>query len=361
MIQACDLDRVSFTWISPHIGDQAFAEEWPFLSVTRIQSPLQGRGRLSRAAFGMSAAQYLIQHRHTCDLVYCPQSYMPTDLVSLIARFIKKPVVVRIAAGELSATHHRGQLRRWLLPRLANALVVLNHELLAQLKDPKHLGKIHWFPNGVDTERFHPPTPEQRDAARKQWQVPEDAKMILFVGSIVPSKGVDTLVSAFIDVAKQKGSMLVLAGPVDKSVEFTQQLLHTIHVKNLGEQVRFLGRTSDVGGLMQATDIFVLPSLAEGMPNALLETMSTGLPCVASDIPGVRELIISGDNGLLFSPHDSNQLAGHLVWLINNPAESRKLGCRARATVEDKFSIKRTARGYQELFLELASSIGRTK
>ena len=363
MIQACDPTLVAFTWISPQVGGVPALEKRSFLTVRRIGPSIQSKRRGPRIVFGINAARYLVQNRQTYDLVYCPQSYTPTDIVSLAARLIGKPVVVRIAAGELTGNHHGSRLRRWLLPRLASGLVVLNREQFDKFAKTSQRDKIHWIPNGVDIDRFYPPTAAQRAAARKRWQVPDGEKMILFVGSIVPPKGVDTLVSAFIDVQRlHSNCSLYLAGPIDGAEEkpgrnhYVQSLQALIEEQNLGTKVHFLGRISDVAELMRAADVFVLPSLAEGMPNVLLEAMASGLPCIASDIPGNREVVVDGLNGVLFRAGDNKALSMCLKRWLTEPTDFRRFGIVARTTVEQQFSIQHTAQRYQQLFRLLAEA-----
>ena len=363
MIQACDHKLVSFTWISPYVIDQPCEKEWVYLDARRIGSQPRGAMFIDRVAFGVDVARYLIRNRNTYDIVYCPLAYSPTDVVAVAARCINKPLVVRVARGELSANRYSGRLRRWLLPRLADALVVLNRNLLTDLKDSVYHSKTHWHPNGVNTEIFHPPTPDQRVAARQRWQIPEGEKAILFVGSIVSRKGVDTLVSAYTDVLRSyQACGLYLAGPLRASegaeelqAEFVHELQATIRQQELGAKVHFLDYVSNVPQLMHAVDVFVLPSLLEGMPNVLLEAMASGLPCVASDIPGVQEVITNGENGRLFQPGDAESLAQQLIWLLSTPEESQRLGCMARYTIDKDFSIRKTFQNYQDIFLKLAS------
>jgi glycosyltransferase involved in cell wall biosynthesis len=363
MIQACDPTLVAFTWISPQAGGAPAVEKMSFLTVRRVGPSIQSKRRGPRIVFGINAARYLVQNKQSYDLVYCPQSYTPTDIVSLAARLIGKPVVVRIAQGELTGNHYGSKLRQWLLPRLASGLIVLNREQFDKLAKTSQRDKIHWIPNGVDTDCFYPPTSDQRAAARKRWQVPDGEKMILFVGSIVPRKGVDTLVSAFIDVQRiHSNCSLYLVGPIDGAEEkngrshYVQSLQALIEEQNLGTKVHFLGRISDVAELMRAADVFVLPSLAEGMPNVLLEAMASGLPCIASNIPGNREVVVDGFNGVLFKAGDNEALSMCLKQWLTEPADFRCFGMVARTTIEQQFSIQHTAQRYQQLFRLLAGA-----
>jgi glycosyltransferase involved in cell wall biosynthesis len=358
MIQACDPTQLSFTWISPYVSDQPRVEEWCNLTVRRIGSHPRGSARVERVAFGVDVLNYLYKNQDTYDLIYCPLSYTPTEIVSAAARLLQKPVVVRVAQGELSVNHIGGRIRRWLLPRLADGLVVLNQG--HGLSRPN----VHWHPNGVDTGRFHPPSTDERAAARQRWQFSDGVQVILFVGSIVVRKGVDTLLSAFYQIQQSNPDcILVLAGPLDITegargiqAEFIAKLKATTQVHGVESRVRFLGRVSDIPSLLHAADIFVLPSLAEGMPNALLEAMASGLPCIATNIPGIREVIDDEVDGYQFTPGHITQLAGLLNKLLNYPEQRAMLALQGRAKIEQHYSIQKTAQRYQVLFERLVNS-----
>jgi glycosyltransferase involved in cell wall biosynthesis len=106
--------------------------------------------------------------------------------------------------------------------------------------------------------------------------------------------------------------------------------------------VHVLGFRRDVPDVLAAFDVFVLPSLAESeaFPNTLVEAMASGLPCVASDVSSVDEILIDGANGLLVKPGDSAALAATLQRLVGDPELRERLGAEARARVEREFSLE---------------------
>jgi len=107
------------------------------------------------------------------------------------------------------------------------------------------------------------------------------------------------------------------------------------------DNVHFLGWCTDVEKILPCFDIFVLTSLWEGMPLAILEAMSCGLPCVVSDIPGNRDLVTEGKDGLLFAENDSAALAKGLCELIKDPELRAKQGDEARTKVLQEYDIRR--------------------
>lgn len=363
MVDACDPEIVSFHWICAWPTGQRRNETLAHLTVLRIGPSPRESSRIGRLLFGLDAIRFLSQHRHEYDLVYCPSSYWPTELIALAARIFKMSVITRVAKSELATHHMGGWMRSRILPRLANATVVLNRQMALELQQTVSADRIVFIPNGVDTARFHPPTAVQRLRSRQAWDIAEQDILILFVGLIVPYKGVDVALRAFRTVAQTyPTSRLLLAGPLTSSLgtggiqtDYVSQLYAFAQQSKLSHRVRFLGQVSKIESLLQVADLFVFPSYSEGMPNALLEAMATGLPCVASDIPGVHDLIEDGVNGLLFPAGHDAELAKHIHRLVANVDERQRFGQQARATIDQGFSVRTTARRYQDLFVAQAA------
>jgi glycosyltransferase involved in cell wall biosynthesis len=118
--------------------------------------------------------------------------------------------------------------------------------------------------------------------------------------------------------------------------------------------VRFIDATPHIDAYYRAADIFALPSMSEGLPNALLEAMACGLPCVASHLPGITDTVIEhGVNGLLHAPINADALATLLQRLVQHPAWGAQLGRAARATIEQRFAIAQVAAQYRALYRRL--------
>jgi glycosyltransferase involved in cell wall biosynthesis len=107
----------------------------------------------------------------------------------------------------------------------------------------------------------------------------------------------------------------------------------------LRERVRFLGFSRAIPDVLRCFDIFALPSLSEGFPNTLVEAMATGLPCVATNLACIPEIVEHGRHGLLVKPGDPEALASALRALVADPPLRRALGAAARARVEESFGL----------------------
>jgi glycosyltransferase involved in cell wall biosynthesis len=121
-------------------------------------------------------------------------------------------------------------------------------------------------------------------------------------------------------------------------------------------RVTFMGQRSDVATLLEQMDVFVLPSLWEGLPTVVLECMAAGVPVIASDIPGTRELISPGITGWLFPPRQPQRLAETIAYVLDHPLEVRQV-TQAAAVQLERFALDRAVDAYQMLYQELTGLI----
>jgi len=192
--------------------------------------------------------------------------------------------------------------------------------------------------HGVDTERFSP-SPANRIRWRRERGIPEDACVIVSTARLASEKRLERLIRAFATSSQERRDLwLLLAGdgPMRKELEDSSAS------SGARDRVRFLGLVEDVPELLQASDLFVLPSDREGLSVSLTEAMSTGLVCIATDIPGSNEVIRHGENGFLASPDDPGVLKGLEEALRLDDRRRREVAERARATVMDLFEKEKS-------------------
>jgi glycosyltransferase involved in cell wall biosynthesis len=174
--------------------------------------------------------------------------------------------------------------------------------------------KISIIHSGVELNRYHI-TAKKRQQKKKELGISPDSLVVGFVGWLIPIKGVTYLIKAMAEVVQRHpNSLLVLVGKEQ--------------VENLGlaDNVRFLGWRPDVDEIMGCFDIFVLPSLNEGMGRVLVEAMSAGLPIVASRVGGIPDLVKHGENGLLVPPADAGALERAISDLLSDKARRKHMG-----------------------------------
>lgn len=265
-----------------------------------------------------------------------------------------EPLVARAAGARawVFTKKNMGWNRRsWLLRSvLASRIAAQNTDMLRNFfRGPLFRDKARHLPPGVDTERFRPGVSRQ-PSFRAQLGFPPGAIVAGCVAHLVPVKGHPTLLEA---IAKVPGLFLVIAGAA-RDEHYAKKLAETVAEAGLGERVRFLGNVTDVPGLLAELDIAVLPTWdrwrMEGCPIALLEAMACGIACVATEIPGARDVIEPERNGLLVPPRDSQLLSRALSRLTSEPELRRRLGEGARTRVLERYTIEREVEAYEHLY-----------
>jgi glycosyltransferase involved in cell wall biosynthesis len=231
--------------------------------------------------------------------------------------------------------------QRHLLRRLLDYRVYVSEKTREEYGD-KEGRVIH---NGVDTDRFRP-HPEKRRRVRTALGL-EGRFVALFLGRFAVTKGALDVVRA-LALSREAPVLLVVAGSWDPVDEGT--IRHAILETGVASRIRDLGFYTDKTELFAAADAFVLPSYDEGLPLALLEAMSSGLPCIATPVGGVPEVVEHGANGLLVPPGDPEGIAERWTSLLQNKELRKRLGSRARETVQARFSLSQMVEAYGTLY-----------
>jgi glycosyltransferase involved in cell wall biosynthesis len=225
--------------------------------------------------------------------------------------------------------------------------------------------KIVVIPPGVETNEFKPNVNTRE--AREKYGL-NGRTVILFVGRIVPYKGVECLVKAADLVVNDfgyKGTLFLFVGPLaehelDKvqHIDYTNQIFNYIKDRGLESHVRFTGVVPSVElpGLYSACDIFVLPSLTETYGQVISQAMSSQKAVIGTRIPGIIAQIKDGWNGFLVEPTDERQLAEKIKHLIDNPADREEVGLNSRKFVEDNLDWSRTSQMILQLYQNITSS-----
>ena len=190
--------------------------------------------------------------------------------------------------------------------------------------------KLHVIYNAVDALRFAPPRPPARAAMRRELALPDDAVVFMFVGSGYARKGVANVLAALAALARSTPNVrLVVAGKERRLDEYRRRA----HALGVVDRVIFRGAETNVARLLHAADAFVLPTIYDPLPNAVLEAMATGLPVITSTQCGAAELLLEHDAGLVCDAHDVDAIATAMRRLVDDPSLRVAMGERARAAV----------------------------
>lgn len=208
------------------------------------------------------------------------------------------------------------------------------------------------IPIGLDLERFVRPDAQAAAAFRRDWGVGEGDILAAYVGRLVPIKRVD-LVLRSVAEARRRGVSVQLAVAGDG--ECRPELERLAGELGLGEAVRFMGYVPESSTVVAAADLAILASDNEGTPVALIEAAAAGRPAVATEVGGVREVVVPG-TGLLVPRGDHAALAGALERCARDQPLRERMGARAQEHVLRQFSIERLLEDVEGLYEELLGS-----
>jgi sugar transferase (PEP-CTERM/EpsH1 system associated) len=274
----------------------------------------------------------------------------------IAARVSGVPVILHSEHGyelemESGLPFHRRLLRHCAY-RMGTAFATVTEELRSY-----HAKQAWWKPedvrvlyNGVDLEKFRPRR-HIREIVRREFGIPCDAFVVGSVGRMVALKDFGTLLKAaeiLIAEGKPVHVLLVGSGPALNGLD-----QYASRSTGLADRVHFCQATPRVDEMLNAMDVFILPSLMEGMSNTLLEAMAVGLPVVASKVGGNPEIILDGECGYLFPPKAVTVLADLLRSLSQDMRLRKQIGQAARERVACHFSLEAMVERYRNLYLEL--------
>ena len=205
----------------------------------------------------------------------------------------------------------------------------------------------------IDTQLYMPPTLEEKILLRKEIGIPENAKVLLFTGRLIESKGIELLISAFERLSKSySDAFLLIVGAVSDSDPLKNKYVQRINSSKFSEQTfKLVLNEDDVVKYFKSADIFVFPTFSEGCPVVQLEAMSAGLICVASDLEPITEKIEDGFNGFTFKTGDIKGLIQKLETAVQS-VEDARIATRARESVVPKYSIIPVVERWESMLTE---------
>lgn len=207
-------------------------------------------------------------------------------------------------------------------------------------------GQIKAIVNGVDTELFFP-KPEVKNEVRVSLGLKKGHICIGTVGSLRSVKNQILLINACKTILSGFSHVEVLIvgeGPLKN------QLTQKVSTLGFSKRIHFLGTRTNIPEILNALDIFVLPSLSEGMPNAVLEAMACGVPVIATAVGGVPEIIEKPEDGIVINSQDERALIDALTYLLENKEDRLEMGMRGRLRVLKHFSLKKMVGVYETLY-----------
>ena len=320
------------------------------VNVDRFPSIRWAAGRLS---------WWFLRHQASFDVVHIHGFSRKSLPLTVFAKLFGKKVYLTLQTGghdEPAAVRAKSRLLFWCYRQadLFSGVSPRLREAFCEAGLPAE--KLWLIPNAADVERFHPVRPGQQRVLRRELGLPEDGPLVLFVGFFSQEKRPEVVFEAWARLVTEgvaAGTLVFVGATRSSYYEVDGQLAKAIleRAQRLGvsHRVRFVEKTLEIERYYQAADVFVLSSIREGCPIALVEAMASGLACVATRLEGSTDsLIEDGINGLAVPPDAVSAFAAALRNVLTDSDRAQELGRRARQTIETSYSLARVAERYLE-------------
>ena len=292
------------------------------------------------------------------DVVHT-HKYKDSILGALVARFVRVPHVVRVVHGMPEPFRGLRNVKMagytivdsLVTGQLVDKVVAVSSDIEKALLRTYGSNRVACIHNGIDLDAVH--VTMQRPEMRRVWHINDKAVLIGTVGRLVPVKGQAVLLEA-LRILRQSNHNVTLCivgdGPLRGDIEAEANRL------GLGQSVIFSGHQVQSYDFINMMDIFVLPSLHEGIPMVLLEAFALKRPVIASRVGGIPEVVSHGHSGMLVSPSNAAELASAIRSLIEDPVKAAAYGAAGRSQVECEFSASIMANRTAEMYRSLGKS-----
>lgn len=267
------------------------------------------------------------------------------------------PFVLTLQEGDpLDEIERRTKPYRFLFKRIfstANSLQPISNFLRDWGFRMGFHGKISdVIPNGVDTARFEIPiTPEARIELRKLWNIPDDGIVLITTSRLVKKNGVGDVIEALPSMPSNVIFVVYGVGELDAQLKARATKL------GVNDRIRWMGHVAyeKVPDVIKAADVFIRPSLTEGLGNSFIEAMAAGLPTIATPVGGIPDFLTDGVTGFMCQPNDPASIAAAMQRVLSLSDEERsRILKQARDTVRDRYSWTRVIADMRTLFNETA-------
>jgi len=342
---------VEVSFITVNHGDSPARDVVDGFKVFRLH---EGKGKFGEFLLWKNMWQLVREQKP--DILHSHGGYLKNSFIGPLARYYQKKSLIKVSLAD-NDLHGLGKGKSgWLHKRfmsMVDRYASISSRVTEELKSygfPDE--KIREIPNGVDSERFHSVLPEEKKKLRSLHGFPLNEPMLLYAGVIDERKNVKWLVQEWENIYKDYPGFLAVVGPAsreDKDMRLYNSLRR--YEGRMKNKLFFIPFTDRISDFYKMADIFVLPSVNEGMPNVVLEAMSSGLPCLVNKVSGAEDLIHNG-NGLFFDTKKPDTFIEGLRQL-GVKDDRLRIGEKARQDITFRYSIERIAERYSLLYEEM--------
>lgn len=314
-------------------------------------------------SFCFNLMRELIKSRKDYDIVHFHGSSLQLIFNVLPLKLMKKKVIAKVTGAKADREAGSFKGRYFFIGNLfirilkkVDVFIAVSNEISDDLvQDGFDSKKIFKTINLIIPENFFPERiAEKRNKIKSRLGIDIDKRIITFSGRLVPLKRVDVLLEAVQGVLKtRKDIQLLILG----HGELKESLHRMASDFGIGAFVSFKNSVSNILDYLQITDIFVFPSEKEGMPNSLLEAMACRLPVIATRIGGVVDIVRDGENGLIVTPGNAEELKEAILMLLENTSLAEKIAENAYRDIKENYYIDSVADKYVELYRRVLEKI----
>ena len=313
-----------------------------------------GPGKLKTVTFVLGALWHLWRLRRGYKILHAHLLFGPAFAAAFAGRILHKRVIVKLGSSgphgeiQISQRKFRGRISLALLRRWVDAIIVLDNDMQAEaISVGFPPSRVYSMFNGIETSSFTPTL--SREEAKAALGM-SDKILVLYVGRLVPQKSLSTLLRAMKLALQSCSSLHLMLVGNGSDQESLQALVVSLDIQ---EFVTFAGPQINVKPFLNAADMFTLPSEKEGMSNALLEAMTTGLACLATPVGASAQLLNYGQCGLLLPVRDVAAWGRALVDLGRDPYRRAELGMAAHQRVMAEYDFSVVGARYEAFYQNL--------
>jgi glycosyltransferase involved in cell wall biosynthesis len=340
-------------WVVTRHGDNLPVVE-ERLGFTILRPATLGTGKLRTVTFMFFTLVALFRMRSQFQILHAHLAFGPAFVAAMFGHFLGKRVIVKLGgSGSIGDIHTskrtvRGRLRLAVIRRWADVVIVLTEVMQAEALSvgipPEH---IRIFNNGIDASLYA--FEGSRESVKRELGL-GGKTIILFVGRLDPVKSISTVIEALarsLDRNPDLYLQIVGDGPERATLEAQAKAL------GVSKMVGFVGNQKDVQRYLRSADLFVLPSVTEGISNALLEAMASGIACLATPVGGNLEVLAQGRYGMMIPVGDVNAWSAAFITVGNDPSLRTTLGAAARERILTHYDFNVVGAQYESLYAEL--------
>ena len=232
------------------------------------------------------------------------------------------------------------------LRKIPNKIIAVSDALRKHIIEELRINpeRVITILNAVDLEKLK--ITKDKIFIKKELGIPENSKVIGSVGHLIVLKGYKYLIESSVEIIKKFPDVrFIMVGDGNQR----ESLLNLAKELEVSKNFIFPGERYDIGNILQIFDIFVHPSLSEGLPRSIMEASGFGIPVVATDVGGIPEVVKDKETGILVPSKNSQALAEGITYLLKRPKEAKKMGEKGKELVKEKFSPSRMVNETEKL------------